>query len=74
MIGAAIGAAGSLANGVVNAIGNNRQGSKNRKHQLEMQRIQNEWASSESQKSRDFAKSCLMLRTNGTPLKISVHV
>jgi len=57
MIGAAIGAAGSLANGVVNAIGNNRQGSKNRKHQLEMQRIQNEWASSESQKSRDFAKS-----------------
>lgn len=57
MIGAAIGAAGSLASGVVNAIGNNRQGSKNRKHQLEMQRIQNEWASSESQKSRDFAKS-----------------
>lgn len=57
MIGAAIGAAGSLAGGVVNAIGNNRQGSKNRKHQLEMQRIQNEWASSESQKSRDFAKS-----------------
>lgn len=57
MIGAAIGAAGSLASGVVNAIGNNRQGSKNRKHQLEMQRIQNEWASTESQKSRDFAKS-----------------
>ncbi len=57
MIGAAIGAAGSLASGVVNAIGNNRQGSKNRKHQLEMQRIQNEWASNESQKSRDFAKS-----------------
>lgn len=57
MIGAAIGAAGSMFNGVVNAIGNNRQGSKNRKHQLEMQRIQNEWASSESQKSRDFAKS-----------------
>lgn len=57
MIGAAIGAAGSLASGVVNAIGNSRQGSKNRKHQLEMQRIQNEWASSESQKSRDFAKS-----------------
>lgn len=57
MIGAAIGAAGSLAGGVVNAIGNNRQGSKNRKHQLAMQRIQNEWASSESQKSRDFAKS-----------------
>lgn len=57
MIGAAIGAAGALAGGVVNAIGNNRQGSKNRKHQLEMQRIQNEWASSESQKSRDFAKS-----------------
>lgn len=57
MIGAAIGAAGSLASGVVNAIGNNRQGSKNRKHQLEMQRIQNEWASAESQKSRDFAKS-----------------
>lgn len=57
MIGAAIGAAGSLASGVVNAIGNNRQGSKNRKHQLEMQRIQNEWASSESQKSRDFAQS-----------------
>lgn len=57
MIGAAIGAAGSLASGVVNAIGNNQQGSKNRKHQLEMQRIQNEWASSESQKSRDFAKS-----------------
>lgn len=57
MIGAAIGAAGSLASGVVNAIGNNRQGSKNRKHQLEMQQIQNEWASSESQKSRDFAKS-----------------
>lgn len=57
MIGAAIGAAGSLASGVVNAIGNNRQGSKNRKHQLEMQRIQNEWASSESQKSRDFARS-----------------
>jgi hypothetical protein len=57
MIGAAIGAAGSLASGVVNAIGNNRQGSKNRKHQLQMQKIQNEWASSESQKSRDFAKS-----------------
>lgn len=57
MIGAVIGAAGSLASGAVNAIGNNRQGSKNRKHQLEMQRIQNEWASSESQKSRDFAKS-----------------
>lgn len=57
MIGAAIGAAGTLAGGVVNAIGNNRQGSKNRKHQLEMQRIQNEWASSESQKSRDFARS-----------------
>lgn len=57
MIGAAIGAVGSLAGNVVNAIGNNRQGSKNRKHQLEMQRIQNEWASSESQKSRDFAKS-----------------
>lgn len=57
MIGAAIGAVGSLASGAVNAIGNNRQGSKNRKHQLEMQRIQNEWASSESQKSRDFAKS-----------------
>lgn len=57
MIGAAIGAAGSLAGGVVNSIGNNRQGSKNRKHQLEMQRIQNEWASSESQKSRDFAQS-----------------
>ena len=34
VIGAAIGAAGSLAGGVVNAIGNNRQGSKNRKHQL----------------------------------------
>ena len=57
MIGAAIGAAGALAGGVVNQIGNNKQGSKNRKHQLEMQRIQNEWASSESQKSRDFAKS-----------------
>ena len=57
MIGAAIGAAGSLASGIVNQIGNNRQGNKNRKHQLEMQRIQNEWASSESQKSRDFAKS-----------------
>ena len=42
MIGAAIGAAGSLASGVVNAIGNSRQGSKNRKHQLEMQRIQKE--------------------------------
>lgn len=57
MIGAAIGAAGSIASGVVNAIGNGRQGSKNRKHQLEMQRIQNEWASNESQKSRDFAES-----------------
>lgn len=57
MIGAAIGAAGSMFNGVVNAIGNSRQGLKNRKHQLEMQRIQNEWASSESQKSRDFAQS-----------------
>ena len=57
MIGAAIGAAGALAGGVVNQIGNNRQGNKNRKHQLEMQRIQNEWASSESQKSRDFARS-----------------
>lgn len=57
MIGAAIGAAGALAGGVVNQIGNNKQGNKNRKHQLEMQRIQNEWASSESQKSRDFAKS-----------------
>lgn len=57
MIGAVIGAAGSLASGVVNAIGNNRQGSRNRKHQLQMQKIQNEWASSESQKSRDFAKS-----------------
>lgn len=57
MIGAAIGAAGSLASSAVNAIGNNRQGSKNRKHQLQMQKIQNEWASSESQKSRDFAKS-----------------
>ena len=57
MIGAAIGAAGALAGGVVNQIGNNKQGSKNRKHQLEMQRIQNEWASSESQKSRDFARS-----------------
>lgn len=57
MINAAIGAAGSMFNGVVNAIGNSRQGSKNRKHQLEMQRIQNEWASSESQKSRDFAES-----------------
>ena len=57
MIGAAIGAAGALAGGIVNQIGNNKQGNKNRKHQLEMQRIQNEWASSESQKSRDFAKS-----------------
>lgn len=57
MIGAAIGAAGALAGGIVNQIGNNNQGSKNRKHQLEMQRIQNEWASSESQKSRDFAQS-----------------
>lgn len=57
MIGAAIGAAGALAGGVVNQIGNNNQGSKNRKHQLEMQKIQNEWASSESQKSRDFAQS-----------------
>lgn len=57
MIAAAIGAAGSLASGAVNAIGNSRQGSKNRKHQLQMQKIQNEWASSESQKSRDFAKS-----------------
>lgn len=57
MIRAAIGAAGALAGGIVNQIGNNAQGSKNRKHQLEMQRIQNEWASSESQKSRDFAKS-----------------
>lgn len=56
MIGAAIGAAGALAGGVVNQIGNNKQGDKNRKHQLEMQRIQNEWASSESQKSRDFAR------------------
>ena len=56
MIGAAIGAAGALAGGIVNQIGNNKQGDKNRKHQLEMQRIQNEWASSESQKSRDFAK------------------
>ena len=55
MIGAAIGAAGSLASGVVNAIGNNRQGSKNREHQLQMQAIQNEWASSESQKPRDVA-------------------
>lgn len=57
MIGAAIGAAGALAGGIVNQIGNNKQGDKNRKHQLEMQRIQNEWASSESQASRDFAKS-----------------
>lgn len=57
MIGAAIGAAGSLAGGIVNQIGNNQQGSKNRKHQLEMQRIQNEWASLESQKSRDFTQS-----------------
>lgn len=57
MIGAAIGAAGALAGGIVNQIGNNKQGDKNRKHQLEMQQIQNEWASSESQKSRDFAKS-----------------
>lgn len=57
MIGAAIGAAGALAGGIVNQIGNNNQGNKNRKHQLEMQRIQNEWASSESQKSRDFARS-----------------
>lgn len=57
MIGAAIGAAGALAGGIVNQIGNNKQGDKNRKHQLEMQRIQNEWASSESQKSRDFARS-----------------
>lgn len=56
MIGAAIGAAGALAGGVVNQIGNNKQGAKNRKHQLEMQRIQNDWASSESQKSRDFAR------------------
>lgn len=57
MIGAAIGAAGALAGGIVNQIGNNNQGSKNRKHQLEMQKIQNEWASGESQKNRDFAKS-----------------
>ena len=57
MSGAAIGAAGTLAGGIVYQIGNNRQGDKNRKHQLEMQQIQNEWASSESQKSRDFAKS-----------------
>lgn len=57
MIGAAIGAAGALAGGIVNQIGNNNQGSKNRKHQLEMQKIQNEWASAESQRNRDFAKS-----------------
>lgn len=57
MIGAAIGAAGALAGGIVNQIGNNKQGYKNRQHQLEMQNIQNEWASSESQKNRDFAKS-----------------
>ena len=59
MIAAAIGAAGTLAGGIVNQIGNNKQGSKNRKHQLEMQKIQNEWASSESQKNRDFAQSML---------------
>lgn len=57
MIGAAIGAAGALAGGVVNQIGNNKQGDKNRKHQMQMQQIQNEWASSESQKNRDFARS-----------------
>lgn len=57
MIGAAIGAAGALAGGIVNQIGNSRQGSKNRKHQLQMQQIQNEWASAESQRNRDFAKS-----------------
>ena len=74
MIGAAIGAAGALAGGVVNQIGNNKQGNKNRKHQLEMQRIQNEWASFESQNHVILRNQCLMLPTNGTPLRVSVSV
>lgn len=73
MIGAAIGAAGALAGGIVNQIGNNQQGSKNRAHQLEMQRIQNEWASSESQNHVILLNQCLTLRTNGTLLKVNVH-
>lgn len=55
-ISATIGAAGTFADGAMNMIGSAVQGHKNRKHQREMQRRQNEWASAENVKSREFSE------------------